>query len=260
MKFKELFVMVMAAACVGASTLEAKCVVGLVSTCPATAETQLVPEAYLQAFAGVGAQTQVLAWTDDVKAISNAVAACDLVVMCGGEDVDPARYKAARSPRLGAVNLSRDAFEFAVLDAATAQRKRIFGICRGQQIINVYFGGTLWQDLPSEFPVKGICHRRRDLPKDGVHALTVEPGSFLAEVYGEEPLSVNSLHHQAVKDLAPGFKIVARAPDGVVEAIENPARGVSAVQFHPERMVINDSMWSRLFRSLLKPTEKVEGR
>ena len=108
------------------------------------------------------------------------------------------------------------------------RRLPVMGICRGCQLINVYFGGTLWQDLPSERPGE-IVHRSKEL-----HPIRIEPGSRLAKCLGTDRTDVNTLHHQAVKKLAPGFKATAFAPDGVVEAIESETLPVAGVQFHPE--------------------------
>ena len=225
-------------------------VVGLADTCPA-AGGALVPPAYVNAFRDQGGDARVLAWTNDLAAIEKMVEGIDLLVLCGGEDVDPARYKATRSPKCGAVNLRRDEFEWRLLDAAVRLRTPVFGICRGHQVINVYFGGTLWQDLPSEYPVKKILHRRRDALGAPVHFVTPATSGFLCRMFGTEQLHVNSSHHQAVKDLAPGFTVCATAPDGVVEAIGCDERHVYGVQFHPERLAPRSATWGRLFREIL---------
>ncbi len=227
----------------------AQLVVGLVDVCPA--EGSSVPPAYVNAFKAQGAEPRLLSWTNDLAVINKMVEGIDLLMLCGGEDVEPARYKTQPSPKLGPVNKRRDAFEWALLDAAVKRRKPVFGICRGHQMINVYFGGTLWQDLPSEFPVKSVMHRRRDAPDVPVHGLKVEPDGFLFRIFGEAEMRVNSSHHQAVKKLAPGFSICARSPDGVVEAIADEKRHVHGVQFHPERMFTRDAKWGRLFKAVV---------
>ena len=125
------------------------------------------------------------------------------------------------------------------------------GICRGMQVINVHFGGTLWQDLPSEFPVKEVRHGGNAVDKR-CHTIGIEPDSRLAAVIGATNVAVNSRHHQAVKRLASGFRIVARAPDGVVEAIEHTSLPVAGVQFHPEGLVkyADDEIFMRFFLNL----------
>ena len=174
------------------------------------------------------------------------VAKLDVLIMTGGEDIAPARYDAKCSPKLGKVNMERDGFDFRLLAAARRRNLPVIGICRGCQLLNVAFGGTLWQDLPSEFPVKDVQHR------DMFHLIAIEPDSRLARVTGVTNALVNSHHHQAVKDLAPGFRITARSPEGVVEAIECDAYPAIGVQFHPEKMQCdeNDGTLAAFFREM----------
>ena len=174
------------------------------------------------------------------------VSKLDVLILTGGEDVDPARYKASRSPKLGKVNVPRDGFDFRLLAAARRRNLPVIGICRGCQLMNIAFGGTLWQDLPSEFPVKDVQHRNVH------HRISIEPTSRFARVTGVTNALVNSYHHQAVKDLAPGFRIVAKSPDGVVEAIECDTYPAIGVQFHPEKMLCDekDAALSAFFRDM----------
>ena len=162
------------------------------------------------------------------------VAKLDVLVMTGGEDFDPARYNEKRSPKLGKVNSPRDDFDFRLLNAARRRRLPVVGICRGCQLLNIAFGGSLWQDLPSEFPVADVQHR------NVYHRISVEPGSRLAGVLNTTGLVVNSFHHQAVKKTAPGFRVVATSEDGVVEAIEGIDYPAIGLQFHPEKMLCRD--------------------
>ena len=162
------------------------------------------------------------------------VAKLDVLIMTGGEDFDPALYGAGRSPKLGKVNAPRDDFDFRLLAAARRRKLPLIGICRGCQLLNIAFGGTLWQDLPSEFPVKGVQHRNVH------HRISVLPDSRLARVMGSADMVVNSTHHQAVKDPAPGFRIVAKSPEGVVEAIECDTYPAIGVQFHPEKLLCDE--------------------
>lgn len=212
---------------------------GLADMCSGDAPS--APERVQTAFSSQGATVRILGWTDDAVALTNLVGGVDLLVLCGGEDVDPARYGAERSAKCGASNLRRDAFEWALLDVSTALKKPVFGICRGQQIINVYHGGTLWQDLASE---RGAAHAR-------THFVQIPDDSYLKPVFQSSRHLVNSTHHQAVKKLAPGFTAAATAPDGVIEAIENKALNVRAVQFHPERLAPDDPKCAALFKWLV---------
>lgn len=214
--------------------------VGFADVCAASGGPS-VPSAYIDSFSAQGATTRVLAWTDDAPAITNMVNGIDLLVLCGGEDVDPARYGETRKSYCGASNLTRDAFEWEVLGAAVALGKPVFGVCRGQQMINVYFGGTLYQDLAQEH---GAAH-------PSTHFVQVMNDGYLKPIFQSSYQSVNSTHHQAVKTLAPGFTVAATASDGVIEAIENRTLNIRAVQFHPEKLQGSDPKFAALFRWLV---------
>jgi putative glutamine amidotransferase len=154
------------------------------------------------------------------------------LVLTGGDDVDPARYRAAPHPKLGATDAARDAVELALIARAHERRLPILAICRGIQILNVALGGTLYQDLPSERP--SAVHHAGPAAR---HALRVEPRSLVSRVVGTASTSVNSRHHQAIRDLAPGLRATAWAADDLIEGVE-PTNGARpwtlAVQWHPE--------------------------
>jgi len=253
---KNLIAPMLAIACT-AATAATPLVVGVVDVC--SPEGKPIPAGYLEAFRDQGAEPRILAWTNDLAAIDQAVKGIDLLMLCGGEDVDPARYHTPPSPKLGTVNAKRDEFEWRLLDAAMRRHKPVFGICRGEQLINVYFGGTLWQDLPSEFPVHEVLHRRGDANNVPVHGFRPEAGGFMAELYGIDQMYVNSTHHQAVKDVAPGFVVCGRSTDGVIEAIGNDALHVHGVQFHPERLFDRYDPWRRLFKYVVDDARTVKG-
>ena len=211
--------------------LGAPVVVGIADMCMETNRVSIL-STYADAFARAGNTPLVLPAETNRDVVARMLASVDVLLLCGGEDVDPSRYKTKPSPRLGEVNLRRDAWEWLLLDEAVKRRLPVIGICRGCQLINVYFGGTLWQDLPSERPGE-VKHRGTHL-----HGVRIEGGSRLARSLGCEEMQVNTSHHQAVRDLAPGFRAVAFAPDGVVEAIESATMPVTGVQFHPEKLFV----------------------
>lgn len=154
------------------------------------------------------------------------------LVLTGGEDVAPARYGATPHPKLEDTDPARDAAEAALIAAARERRLPILAICRGIQILNVALGGTLYQDLGSERP--GPVTHTGD---DSRHSVRVEPGSLLERTLGARSTIVNSRHHQAIRDLAPGLRAVAWAEDGLIEAVEaadSNAPWTLAVQWHPE--------------------------
>ena len=184
---------------------------------------------------------------EDVDALLPGI---DGLLIPGGADVDPLLYGEEPRQNLGLTKASNDHFEIRLLRAARAAHKPILGVCRGEQVLNVAFGGTLYQDLPSQLP-DSLRHRQTPVDRnEGTHTLDIVPDSLLFELYGTEKLAVNSFHHQAVKDLAPGFSVSARARDGVVEAIEIREENILGVQWHPEAMYLAHPQHLGLFRWL----------
>jgi len=152
----------------------------------------------------------------------------DGVLLSGGADVDPARYGAVADPDLGAIEPERDAFELALVDAALSNSLPTLGICRGIQVLNVHGGGSLHQHVAP--------HAIYDQsPTITVHPVSIAADSTLAGLYGSTH-AVNSLHHQTLDTVAPGFRVVATSDDGTIEAIEAIDRPIVAVQWHPEMM------------------------
>lgn len=190
---------------------------------------------YIEALERVGLAPVLVTPAHGAGAIAAIVAACAGVVLTGGEDVDPARYGEQPSPALGAVMRERDEMEWRVLDAALPRRVPVLGICRGMQLLNAYFGGTLYQDLNTERP-GAVVHQQAEPWGRGSHDVAIGEGTLLRQVIGTDRVFINSYHHQGVDDLAPPLRISARAEDGLVEgveAIDHP--WLVGVQWHPER-------------------------
>jgi putative glutamine amidotransferase len=164
------------------------------------------------------------------------------VMLTGGDDVAPSRYGEPAHSAVVNVDGERDAFEIALVQEARRRGLPVLAICRGIQVMNVAFGGTLIQDIPSQVP--GALDHRLAVPPhksfDYAHEVWIEERSLLARLMqerlaGSDSLAVNSRHHQAVRDVAHGLTVVATAPDGIIEAIEDPAaRFCLGVQWHPE--------------------------
>ena len=195
---------------------------------------------YSQALRKAGHTPVFIPGTTDTNALRRAVADLDALVMMGGEDIEPWRYGERPSPRLGSTNPRRDACDFALLAAARDRRLPLVGFCRGAQAINVFFGGTLIQDIPSEV---GPAVNHAGGPWSGdrtnapAHKIAFRPDSRLRKILGVPEMAFNSHHHQAVKRVADGFRIAATAPDGVAEAIEGVDYPAFALQGHPEALL-----------------------
>jgi putative glutamine amidotransferase len=195
---------------------------------------------------------------DDLLALYARVQA---VLLPGGGDLDPARYSAASHPRTAGIDHDRDRVELQLARQAVADRKPLFGICRGAQVFNVALGGTLYQDLPSERPGDvRHAHPFPEFPREHIaHPVSVEEESRLARLLGAPIVSVNSRHHQAVKDVAPGLSVAAHAPDGVIEALELPAHPFAlAVQWHPENLQHRPEMRA-LFERFVEAARMADG-
>lgn len=172
----------------------------------------------------------------------------DGVLFAGGEDVDPAFYGETKKHASVQVDRRRDEFELDLLERALDRRLPVFGICRGTQMINVKFGGTLYQDLESDATPQ-FKHKQDGRRSDTTHQVTLtEPDSRLAEVFTGS-CRVNSLHHQAIKRLGRGLKVTAHSEDGLVEAVEtaDDYPFLMAVQWHPEELVEQHEEQRRLF-------------
>jgi putative glutamine amidotransferase len=170
------------------------------------------------------------------EAVPALVDRLDGLLLSGGPDLDPEAYGAEPHAELGDTEAGLDEFEYAIVREALDRGLSILGICRGAQALNVARGGTLHQHLP-ELIGDEVAHRQRADARRPTHRVQVSPGSRLASVLRVAELRVNSFHHQAVDRLGAGLRVSARAPDGTVEAIEDPALPfVLAVQWHAETL------------------------
>ncbi|MEO5670277.1 MAG: type 1 glutamine amidotransferase [Ramlibacter sp.] len=162
----------------------------------------------------------------------------DGLVLHGGADVSPRSYGETPLQEKWAGDRIRDEYEIDLVAAFERHGKPVFGVCRGLQLLNVAFGGTLYQDIETQMP-KALRHRDAQVYDNNFHGVEFTPGTRLASLYpGGNRAKVNSIHHQAIKDLAPGFEVEATShEDGIVEAIRRSDQGkpyLAAVQWHPE--------------------------
>ena len=189
---------------------------------------------YMQGIEEAGGVPVMLPLTADKAALARLADTCDGFLLTGGQDVTPSVYGAAQTALCGETSPERDAMETELLALARAKDKPVLGICRGIQFLNAALGGTLWQDLPVEYPSE-VNHHQTGAYDQPIHTVRLLPGTPLADLLGVDTLPVNSYHHQAIHKLAPGLAAMATAPDGIVEAVYEPGkRFVWAVQWHPE--------------------------
>ncbi|MBA3723003.1 MAG: gamma-glutamyl-gamma-aminobutyrate hydrolase family protein [Parachlamydiaceae bacterium] len=204
---------------------------------------------YIKAVIMAGGTPIMLPVVQDKTLIQSQMDLIDGLLLTGGYDVHPNLYGEEPHTDIGYVRLDRDHYEIEALKIAHEQHKPIFGICRGLQLMNVAFGGSLYQDLRhSNSPVR-IQHSQQAPMHVAWHCVDVLPSTQLFKIVGQETLGTNSFHHQSINKLAPGFIVNAKAKDGIIEGIEKKDHPFfMAVQWHPERMLDHDVNMLKLFQ------------
>ena len=200
---------------------------------------------YTDAVARAGGVPVIFPTVSDPAVAARLLEKVDGVIFSGGPDLDPSYYGETFWNETVQVDTLRDISDLMLMRAALASKKPIMAICRGEQLMNVVLGGSLYQDLPTQVDT---------LVKHGGgtwHRIGVEKGSVLYGLFGQDSLTVNSFHHQAVKKVAPGIRVTAYADNGIVEAYEYGDRLI-AFQFHPEGMARTDDAWLAPFQYFVK--------
>jgi len=212
-----------------------------------------VSRSYTDAVARAGGIPVILPQVDNPAAATEILGRLDGILFTGGVDLDPAYYGEQVLNESVEIDSHRDTIDILYANAALDRRLPILAICRGEQMLNVVLGGSLYQDLPSQKP-SGIAHRQGTDLKKPSHMIEVSEGSLLYRAMGQKSLKVNSSHHQAVKIPSERVVVTAYSPDGVVEAYEGKDKGrwILAVQFHPEMLVRADDSWLALFKAFVK--------
>ena len=210
-----------------------------------------IAEPYFQSVVKAGGIPVLIPVVDDIDVLTDIVKKIDGLILSGGGDLDPAFLGETPIPELGDVDSYRDTYDLTLLRLAFSRQIPIFGICRGHQLINVAFGGTLYQDIHSQLSAEALQHSQSE-PRDcATHSVRIiDKNSKLSQIMnGKESIQVNSFHHQAVKDIAPEFITTALSTDRLIEAMEHPEYPIFSVQWHPEPMAAsgNEEM-TALFR------------
>jgi putative glutamine amidotransferase len=213
---------------------------------------------YLHAIERAGAEAVLLSLASGTEKLKREAENLDAVLLTGSPaDIDPSHFGAKRHPAANDADAARERTDFTLLEHALAAGKPVLAICYGIQSLNVFLGGSLIQDIPTELGTK-VCHspEEDELPgggeaPDAMHGASLDPGRVLT-LSGDAQAKVNSSHHQSVLEPGRGLRITARAPDGVVEAVEwtDDSNWVVGVQWHPERMPA-DALAQSLFRDLV---------
>ena len=214
-----------------------------------TGTSDKVSESYLTALRLAGGIPVILPRVSGEKEAMELIARLDGVFLTGGEDFQPALYGEEKLNETVKCVPARDTSDILLVRCALKQKKPIMGVCRGMQGINVALGGTLYQDIPTQFP--GSCHKQKERGDTAVHSIALSEGSLVRLLLGgADSVRVNSLHHQAVKDPAPSLRITGWSEEGIPEALEG--EGIIAVQFHPEKFIVRgDDFYLPLFEEFV---------
>lgn len=210
-----------------------------------------VNEDYVKSIIQAGGVPLLLPMTTEPEIVQGYIEQVDGLVLSGGHDVSPLAYGEQPQRKLGHTLPERDAFDKLLIEKAVEMNLPMLGICRGLQIMNVTLGGSLYQDL-DYIPNCDMKHDQYHDPALATHEITIDKDSRLFKIIGKERIGVNTFHHLAVKEVAKGFKISAKADDGVVEAMEHEDYAYClGVQWHPEMMAASDNNMKLLFESLI---------
>lgn len=228
-----------------------KPVIGIVPLMDMGKDSYWMLPGYMKGIEEAGGIPLMMPLNSDPAVLSQLVSEMDGFLFTGGQDVGPELYGEVPSPQCGEVCRERDEMERALLSVACGQDKAILGICRGIQFINAAMGGKLYQDLPTEYPSETEHHQSPPYDRP-IHSVRLVSGSPLYQLLKTETLPVNSYHHQAVKELAPGLKAMAYSEDGLVEAIYMPTKKfVWALQWHPEFSFKSDANSRKIFEAFI---------
>ena len=209
--------------------------------------------AYVHALEHAGGVPVLIPMVNDTETLTTLLGRLDGILFSGGVDIQPVHYGEDPHALLGEVDQQLDELELTMVHWALQENLPTLGVCRGMQLVNIAFGGTLYQDVTAQVP-GSIQHCKRELPRNTlIHSIHIEEGSRVEEVFGTRELWVNSLHHQAVKEPGRGVRISGRAEDGIAELLEVPEKHfVVAAQGHPEEIYTHEPVWAKLFTAFVE--------
>ena len=222
---------------------------------------------YINSILQAGGVPVLIPLSHDDDIIQVQIALCQGLLFTGGSDVSPCLYNADNHLQLQESDLSTDSAQQQIMSYTVSQEKPILAVCKGMQLLNVTFGGTLYQDInQKDAEISGqkisdppLCHWQKSFRGDPCHQVHSTSGSIISSIFGNS-FFVNSFHHQAVQRLADGFIATAHANDGTIEAIENPDSPslLMGVQWHPEMMMVSSHNMLPLFKKLISCAARVK--
>ncbi len=208
---------------------------------------------YLEAIRAAGGVPVLLPLQAEKEELEAAARVCDGFLFTGGPDIDPFRFGEETIRQGGVVVPERDTMEENLFQIAMESDKPILGICRGIQVLNVFLGGTLYQDITAQFPSDlSIAHSQQSGNSVLTHSVLVKEGTLLSEILKKESIKVNSFHHQAIKDVASSLEVAGISVDSLIEAVYLPGhRFFLGIQWHPEHLFSTSEDALNLFKAFV---------
>jgi putative glutamine amidotransferase len=231
-----------------------KPVIGITTAYDFEKSSSGVKDDYYEAIIQCGAVPILIPVTDEKSMWDEYLKICDGIILSGGPDIDATYFGKCNMPYANEISPIRDSMEIFIAQQAIAMNMPILGICRGIQVMNIAAGGSIFQDIYAENNTdKNIMKHSQQAPRwFQIHNISIQKDTCLQTVFGSDTLKVNSFHHQAVSEVAPGFIINATAEDGIIEAIsQENKRFVLGVQWHPENLWRKDKTHLKLFERLV---------
>lgn len=207
---------------------------------------------YVRSIINNGALPILIPFTRDKNLLNKYIDEIDGLLLPGGDDLDPQSYNRENKGLSLNVSPDRDYIEFYILEQVLKKQVPLLGICRGCQLINVFLGGSLYQDIAHEHGSR-IDHVNAEKPLNFLsHEVQLEKESSIFDIYKLEKIKVNSRHHQAIRELAADLTTAGESDDGIIEAVENRERGIIALQWHPENLIDLGKEYNQLFLEFVK--------
>lgn len=217
---------------------------------------------YVEAVEAAGGAPVLIPLGLDETTLQTILSQLDGLILTGGGDIAPEFYGSDKTDSVYDVDQDRDRVEMFLAREAVAQQKPVLAICRGHQMLNVALGGTLYEDVRDSLPGAVKHDYFGEMPRNHqAHEVMIDPQSKLAATLGRTMIEVNSLHHQGIKDIAPGLSATAFAPDGLIEGVESSEHPFAVgVQWHPENLIHDEPAMLDLFRALVQAAVNQKSR
>lgn len=233
-----------------------KPIIGVIPLVDYTKKSLWMLPGYMDGIKQAGGIPMILPLTSDDDDLEAIVDLYDGFLFTGGHDLSPQLYGEDLSKECGEISIERDEMEIALFPLVYQKNKPALGICRGIQLMNVALGGTLYQDLPTQFS-SSLEHHQKPPYDEPIHCVTILKDTPLYDLLNEETIQVNSYHHQAIKDLAKALDVMATSKDGLIEAVYAKNKTfIQAIQWHPEFMYLKDYHSQMIFKQFVRACQK----